>query len=240
MPVSRKGVRGMGACLSAVVILSSVQALAIPLDPSGGPLFIGDSIGFNLAQAQLVFDKSEGSMGELIPVGAASGAGWVSTSSPGYGGAYTFRLDIHVPLTADISSLGNANGIFGLSAGEYDYALVDVENGDSVVLSGKIKGQFGLYETYNQAYSYNIGYTFTYAPISLSVTGGSLQSYWPGYAEMALQYNIISPPISPGMKNFTVDLTAGSGSVTIYAVPEPASMLVLLAGGLLALRRRGI
>ncbi|MBN1344607.1 MAG: PEP-CTERM sorting domain-containing protein [Phycisphaerae bacterium] len=232
----RQGGSWQALVLSIPLLCIVSPVLGVALDPNEGSLVIGDSIGFNLAQNQLVFDKSQADMGALIPVSSATAAGWVeSDSNPGYAGPYSFALQITIPLTDDNSGSGNAEGWFGDAGETYAYSLIDLENGNAVLLSGEITAPFGLTEAYNQVYSFRVTGDWTYAPIPLTVTGGSLAAYWPSAAEMAFQYSISSPPIMPGMVDFSVDLTAGSGSVSIYAVPEPMTLSLLLGGALLGL-----
>jgi hypothetical protein len=221
------------ACLCAAVLLLAGPVIAIPLDPNDGYIWIDDSIGFNIAQDQTVFDRSVGTLGSLVPVNAAAGAGWVNTLYGSYTGPYTFGLELTVPLSSDISMFGTANALFG--GGTYSYQLKDLENGGAVLLSGDVIGSFGLLEGFN-----NVLYTYGGGGgnqgLKLSVTGGSLAPYFAPEAEMFFQYWIASPAT---LVDFSTDLIAGGGgSVAIYGVPEPVTLLLLMAGGIAVGRSR--
>jgi hypothetical protein len=226
---------GCGLCVCACMFFFAANAFSAPVDPNNGYIWIGDSIGSNLAQGLIVFDKSEGAIGSLIPVNGAPGAGWIQTTSGNYPDSYTFGLQFTVPLAADLSMGGTANGWFG--GGTYSYALKDLENGGAVLLSGQIIGSFGLVEGFNNVL-FSYGGSGGNEGLELTVTGGSLRPYFAPKAEMFIQYWIASPA---NLQNFSTDLICGGGaSVAIYGVPEPATFLVLLSGGVMAglLRRR--
>jgi hypothetical protein len=221
------------------MVLFAASAFAVPVDPNDGYIWIGDSIGSNLAQGQVIFNKSVGALGSLLmPVNGAPGAGWIQTASGNYPDSYTFALQFTVPLAVDLSMGGLANGWFG---GEtYSYALKDLENGGAVLLSGEIIGSFGLIEGFNNVL-FSYGGSGGNEGLEMTVTGGSLRPYFAPKAEMFIQYWVASPA---NLTNFSTNLISGGGaSVAIYGVPEPATFLVLLSGGALAgllRRRRGL
>lgn len=231
----RKGL-GVSPAVLVVLSLTSISILhAEALDPNGGSLFPGDVIVSNIAQAQVVFDASEGTMGSLVPFDGADGAGYISTSNPYYVGNYTFGLSLTLPLAADLSPMtpGTAHGLFG--GGTYSYELLDLENGNAVLLSGDIVGGFNVIEGFNNVLN-NYGGGGAGGGIAMTVTGGSLSPHFPEQAEMFLQYWIAAPP---SMQDFSSDLiTGGGGSFSIRAVPEPTTGCLLIVAGFLSVCRR--
>ncbi len=231
-----KGSGHVALAVAALVLFVSTSAFAIPLDPSGGYIWIDDSITFNIAQGQLVFDNTGTApvTGNLKSLDGAPGSGVVSSLNPNYPGPYTFGLVIDIPITSDLSAGGTANGWFG---SDVNYALIDMENGNAVLLSGQLVGGFGLHENYNnQLQTY--GGDGPYNGILMTITGGSLAPYFAPQGEMYFEYWVSVPS---NMQNFSTDLiSGGGGSVTIYGVPEPVSLLTLACGGLVAaiIRRR--
>ncbi len=224
--------RVVSACC-ALLLLLAAPALGGALDPNGGHIAAGDSIGFNIAQGQVVFDKSEGVLGALVPVDGATDSGWVQSANPNYPGPYSLALEFTLPLMMDLMPGGpTANGYFSGGA----YSLVDLDNANEVLLSGAIVGTFGLIEGFNNVlFSYGGGGGG--GGLALTVTGGSLSGYFPPEAEMFFQYWIASPA---DLKDFSTDhIAGGGGSISIYAVPEPTALLMLLSGGALAMLRRG-
>jgi len=222
--------------------VSSTVAFADALDPGGGPLALGDSIVFNIAQGQCVFDKSVGPAGALVDVDGASDGAYVGTANPHYDGPYSLGLRWTVPLVQDVSMgfpLGLTMGEFGPAGAEpVSFQLVDLANFEAVLLSGEvIPSQFGDYDftmiekytTPGQLVSVNGGDDS--GLIGLSVTGGLLAPYYPPEAKMVVQWWVASPS---DVTSFSESLyTGGGGSVTIIGVPEPVTFW-LLAGGVAA------
>lgn len=230
---------GFGArplLLSAAVLILCTPAFAIAVDPNDGYIWIDDSIGFNVAQNQVVFDKDVGALGSLVAVESAPDAGWVN-SQPGYSsysGPYNLALEFTSPLLYEVPSPGTANGVF---SGGVGYSLIDLDNSDAVLLTGSISSAtFGLVEGFNNVlFSYGDGVR---GGANLTVTGGSLAPYFTNEAELVFQYWIAAPV---NLQDFSTDLiTGGGGSIAIYGVPEPATLLLLAGGGGLGalLRRR--
>jgi hypothetical protein len=232
--------KGLGVCafaVAATILLFAANAFAIPFDPNGGYIWTDDSLGFNIAQGQVVFDNTGNSplSGSLQSLNGAAASGWVSSATATYPGPYTFALVINIPIISDISSGGTADGIFGGMG--LTYSLIDLENSNAVLLSGQLLGTFSLLENFNNQLQTYDG-EGPYGGIRMTVTGGSLQSHFSPEAEMYFQYWISSPT---NMQNFSTDLTAGGGgSVTIYGVPEPATLFVLIGGTAAVLARRRV
>jgi len=238
----RKGTGEKGAHLScAILFLVVTPAFAVGVDPNNGPFDIGDDIVFNYGANQQVFDKSVGAQGSLIDFDSASGAGQITAS--GYvSKQYTFGIRWSVPLVQDISSFFGewlATGQFG--GDDLTWELVDLENSDTVLLSGTIMDS-STDPNYDFVWGEPPGVSFLISSdgggegglIGLTITGGTLASLYPPEAKMQIQCNI-----TPDPNDFDYDLyTSGSGSVTITAVPEPGAAVLLLGGAVVWLARR--
>ena len=59
-------VRAVGVCC-ALLLLLTAPTLGDALDPNGGYIAAGDSIGFNIAQGQVVLTRARASWGRWFP-----------------------------------------------------------------------------------------------------------------------------------------------------------------------------
>lgn len=211
------------------LFITATPAFAEALDPNGGYIWIGDSIGFNTDAEEMIFDQSVGSLGSLVPVVGADDSGFVSSSNPNYTGNYSFDLQITVPLDTDWSWMMPGTAWATFDCDGLPYALIDTENSDSVLLSGELVGTFDLFEQFSNKL-FPISGSGVTGLVGMTITGGTLEPYFAPEAEMLLEYWIASPG-DPLFVDFSTSLLAdGGGSVIIYGVPEPATWLILTAG----------
>ncbi len=240
-----RGWMGGGVGVAVVSLLvTATPALADGLDPNDGPFSAGESINFNFASGQLVFDASLGDQGALVGFDGGAGAGTLITSNPNYpSSGYSFGWRWTVPLLEETSDFMGASGEFGASGSTpVAWELVDLDNGDAVLLSGDVLPSPG------NDYDFLVGEIEFVSPgklfpsdggglnglIGLTVTGGSLAPQFTPQARMSFEMFI-----QPNPTGFGTDLyTPGAGSVTIYAVPEPASLALFAGLGLISLRRK--
>lgn len=241
-----KGWMGGGVSVAVLVLLLAAPPAfaAIALDPNNGPFAVGESIDFNIAGGEMVFDSSVGDLGALVGFDGSVGGGTIITSNPNYpSSAYSFGLRWTVPLLEDTSDFVGTSGEFGADGpNAIVWELVDLENSETVLLSGEVLDSPG------NDYDFIVGELEFVAPgklfpadggglnglIGLSVTGGLLAPQFTPEARMTFEMFIQPNPMSFGGDLYT----PGAGSVTIFAVPEPASLALFGGVLLVAVRRR--
>lgn len=237
------------ALLCCALLFVVAPAYADAIDPNWGPFATGDSLTFNYNANQKVFDSGVATKGALVDFDSADDAGGIISSNPNYpSGSFTFGIRWEVPLLQDTSNpfLG-ASGEFGNEGGQpaLTWALVDLQNAGTILLSGEIMSSPG------HTYDFTVGEIDMVAPgklfpsmgggtgglIGLTVTGGTLASQFTSKADMTFESFIVPNPVDFSSGDMW---TPGAGSVTIVAVPEPATACLLLGGlvGYLARRKR--
>ena len=244
----RDGGEVRAALLCCAILFVVAPAYADAIDPNWGPFFAGDSLTFNYNANQKVFDSTVGTKGALVDFDSAADGGGIISSNPNYpSGSFTFGIRWEVPLLLDTTNpffdIG-ASGEFGNEGGQpaLTWALVDLQNADTVLLSGEIMSSPG------HTYDFIVGEIEMVAPgklfpadgggtgglIGLTVTGGTLASQFTSKADMTFESFIV-----PNPRDFGSDMwTPGAGSVTIFAVPEPGTACLLLGGLVAYLARR--
>lgn len=233
-------------CLCAAFLFLAARALGIPVDPNNGAFHIGDSINFNYDENQIVFDPTIGTKGALVDFNGDENSATITSANPNYAfSSYTVGIRWEVPLLEDFSNFMGTQGKFGNESGQpaLSWSLVDRENGDAVLLSGKI-----LDSTADPTYDFIIGELEFVAPavmfpangggagglIGLTVTGGLLKPVFP--PEIKMNFSCF---VTPNPSNFDNGIwTTGAGSVTMWAVPEPGTVCLLLGGAVFAFGRR--
>lgn len=208
-----------GACslLMVTVLVSATQA--VPVLPNGP---IDKDVVFALDNAVLGFDRSIGSLGALVPLPGATGGGQIEPPAS-YPGAYTFDFHIESLLLDDQSGGGTTKGEFAAAP----FTLTDRDNGNVVLLTGAIDGNFVL----NEMFSF--GQALFAGNVPISISGGTLADEFGPVGTIAFNLTVTAPnPVG----SFAQDMYF-AGGITL-STPEPASCVLLALGAMAMLRRR--
>ncbi|HUW82353.1 MAG TPA: PEP-CTERM sorting domain-containing protein [Phycisphaerae bacterium] len=212
------------ACAVLVLMVAALpgSAWGVPVIPNG---VIDRDIVFTFDNGILGFDRSVGTLGALTSMPGLTGGGEIEPPER-YGDGYTFDFVIESLLLQDQSdpNTGTAKGKFAAAG----FTLTDRENANVVLLQGAIDNDFVLYEFFSFSQSLFAG------NIPISISGGTLFDEFGPAGFIAFNLPVIDP--SP-LVGFSEDLYF-TGSITL-SVPEPVSCVLLGAGAMFLLRRRG-
>jgi hypothetical protein len=200
-----------------MILASATQA--VPVVPNGP---IDRDVVFALDNAVLGFDRDIGTLGALVPMPGATAGGAIEPSVR-YPGPYTFDFQIESLLLLDQSGGGTTKGTFAAAP----FTLTDRDNGNVVLLTGAIDGDFVLNEMFP------FGQALFAGNVPISISGGTLANEFGPVGTIAFNLTVTAPnPVG----SFAQDMYF-AGSITL-TTPEPASCVLLGLGAMAILRRR--